>query len=118
AAVRGGNRVPSQGQGIHTDLAGRWRDRRHHPRCDDGRLDGAPARPRPCLPAGAIVGPILAARMGDGMARRPAYCLLCVFSLASVYLLFLGNRAYGPAMLFWTFVAGTMTASFYGWVAR
>jgi MFS family permease len=68
------------------------------------------------LAVGAIVGTILAAMMGDWFGRRPAYCLLCVLSLASVYALFLGNRHYGPAMLFWTFVAGTMTASFYGWL--
>ena len=68
------------------------------------------------LAVGAIVGTILAALMGDWMGRRAAYCLLCVLSLASVYLLFLGNTTYGPAMLFWTFIAGTMTASFYGWL--
>jgi SHS family sialic acid transporter-like MFS transporter len=68
------------------------------------------------LAVGAIVGTIAAAMMGDAMGRRPAYCLLCVLSLASVYALFLGNRTYGPGMLFWTFIAGTMTASFYGWL--
>jgi SHS family sialic acid transporter-like MFS transporter len=68
------------------------------------------------LAVGAILGTLLAAMMGDWMGRRPAYCLLCVLSLASVYALYLGNRSYGPMMLFWTFVAGTMTASFYGWL--
>jgi len=68
------------------------------------------------LAVGAIVGTIVAAMMGDWMGRRPAYCLLCFLSLASVYALFLGNKSYGPTMLFWTFIAGTMTASFYGWL--
>jgi MFS family permease len=68
------------------------------------------------LAFGAIVGTIAAAMMGDWIGRRPAYCLLCVLSLASVYLLFLGNRSYGPGLLFWAFIAGTMTASFYGWL--
>ena len=68
------------------------------------------------LAVGAIVGTIMAAMMGDWMGRRPAYCLLCILSLISVYALFLGNRSYGPTMLFWTFIAGTMTASFYGWL--
>jgi MFS family permease len=68
------------------------------------------------LAVGAIVGTITAAMMGDWMGRRPAYCLLCILSLASVYALYLGNRSYGPTMLFWTFIAGTMTASFYGWL--
>jgi hypothetical protein len=91
---------------------------------DAGQADAAQALQRPrakeyaqiWLAVGAIVGTILAAMMGDWMGRRPAYCLLCVLSLASVYALFLGNREYGPVMLFWTFVAGTMTASFYGWL--
>jgi len=90
----------------------------------DGKADAAAALVRArgkeyaqiWLAVGAIVGTILAAMMGDWMGRRPAYCLLCALSLASVYALFLGNRSYGPAMLFWTFVAGTMTASFYGWL--
>lgn len=68
------------------------------------------------LAVGAIVGTIAAAFAGDLIGRRPAYCLLCVLSLASVYLLFLGNREFGPALLFWTFVAGALTASFYGWL--
>jgi MFS transporter, SHS family, sialic acid transporter len=68
------------------------------------------------LALGAIVGTIAAALVGDWLGRRTAYCVLCVLSLASVYLLFLGNSSYGSGMLFWTFVAGTMTASFYGWL--
>jgi MFS family permease len=68
------------------------------------------------LAVGAIVGTIAAAFAGDMIGRRPAYFLLCILSLASVYLLFLGNRTFGPAMLCWTFVAGALTASFYGWL--
>jgi SHS family sialic acid transporter-like MFS transporter len=62
------------------------------------------------------VGTIAAAMMGDWFGRRPAYCLLCVLSLASVYGLFLLNDRYGPKLLVWAFLAGTMTASFYGWL--
>src|SRR5438445_1540373 len=40
------------------------------------------------LAVGAIVGTILAALAGDWLGRRPAYCLLCLTSLASVWLLF------------------------------
>jgi hypothetical protein len=91
---------------------------------DVGQADSAQqlARPRAkeyaqiWLAVGAIVGTIMAAMMGDWMGRRAAYCLLCVLSLASVYILFLGNHRFGPMMLFWTFIAGTMTASFYGWL--
>jgi MFS family permease len=91
---------------------------------DAGQADAAASLARPrakeysqiWLAVGAIVGTLLAAMMGDWLGRRPAYCLLCALSLVSVYALYLGNQKFGPAMLFWTFVAGTMTASFYGWL--
>jgi MFS transporter, SHS family, sialic acid transporter len=68
------------------------------------------------LSIGAIVGTILAALAGDWMGRRLSYFLLCIISLASAWYLFLGTNGYGPAFLFWTFVAGASTASFYGWL--
>ena len=68
------------------------------------------------LAVGAIAGTILAAFAGDWFGRRLAYFGLCIVSLGSVYLLFLGNHKFGPQMLFCTFLAGTCTASFYGWL--
>jgi MFS family permease len=68
------------------------------------------------LAIGAIIGTIAAAFMGDWLGRRAAYCLLCALSLVSVYLLYLGNHQYGPMLLFCAFLAGTLTASFYGWL--
>ncbi|HMC66701.1 MAG TPA: MFS transporter, partial [Gemmataceae bacterium] len=68
------------------------------------------------LAVGAIVGTILAALAGDWLGRRPAYCLLCLTSLASVWLLFQGNTEYGAAFLPTSFLAGLCTASFYGWL--
>jgi MFS family permease len=68
------------------------------------------------LAVGAIVGTIAAAFAGDWLGRRPAYALLCVTSLLSVWLLFQGNSGYGAAFLPATFLAGLCTASFYGWL--
>jgi len=65
---------------------------------------------------GAIIGTIAAALVGDWIGRRKTYSLMCVLSLGSVYLLYLTNHEYGPRFLFWTFVAGGITASFYGWL--
>jgi hypothetical protein len=65
---------------------------------------------------GAIMGTLIAARMGDWLGRRITYCLLCVSSLASALFLFWGNDSYGPMFLFSTFLAGGFTASFYGWL--
>jgi MFS family permease len=68
------------------------------------------------LSVGAIVGTIAAALLGDMLGRRKAYFLLCLSSLVSVYMLFLGNTEYGPKLLASAFVAGVCTASFYGWL--
>jgi MFS transporter, SHS family, sialic acid transporter len=68
------------------------------------------------LATGAIIGTILAALMGDWIGRRPAYALLCVLSLGSVYLLFQMNTTYGTGLLLSAVVAGGATASFYGWL--
>ena len=68
------------------------------------------------LSVGAIIGTIGAALMGDWIGRRPAYCLLCLLSLASAWMLFLGNKSFGPGLLLWACIAGAFTASFYGWL--
>jgi MFS family permease len=68
------------------------------------------------LAVGAIVGTIAAALAGDWIGRRPAYCLLCLLSLGSVFVLFQANRHYGPALLLSACVAGGCTAAFYGWL--
>lgn len=67
------------------------------------------------LALGAIAGTIIAALMGDWLGRRVTFSLLCVGSTASCLILFQGNDAYGNAFLFWVFLAGGITASFYGW---
>ncbi|MFO0911690.1 MAG: MFS transporter [Pirellulales bacterium] len=68
------------------------------------------------LSAGAVVGTIAAALMGDWLGRRVTYFLLCVAALGSVLLLFHGNDRYGTKLLFCTFITGACTASFYGWL--
>jgi MFS family permease len=91
---------------------------------DAGHPDEAKALVRPkakeqtlvWLSVGAIIGTILAALMGDWFGRRTAYFLLCASSLASVWWLVLGRHEYGVMFLFWTFLAGVCTASFYGWL--
>jgi hypothetical protein len=65
---------------------------------------------------GAIVGTMLAARLGDWIGRRPAYTLLCLGSLGSILLLFQLNDRYGATFLAAVFLAGGITASFYGWL--
>ncbi len=68
------------------------------------------------LAIGAVAGTLAAALLGDWVGRRPAYCVLCVLSLGSVYLLYQTNTEYGPRLLLSAGVAGACTASFYGWL--
>jgi MFS family permease len=69
-----------------------------------------------CLAVGAILGTVLAALAGDWLGRRPTYCLLCLSSLLSVWLLFQANTAYGGPFLWAALFSGLCTASFYGWL--
>ncbi len=68
------------------------------------------------LAIGAILATLLAALMGDWIGRRPAYCLLCILAMLSVFLLYLTNDRFGPWFLFGAFLVGGCTASFYGWL--
>lgn len=68
------------------------------------------------LSFGAIVGTLAAAFMGDWIGRRPAYFVLCVCSLATAWYLYLAHDRYSPMLLFWTFIVGAFSASFYGWL--
>ncbi len=69
-----------------------------------------------CSALGAIIGTILAALAGDKFGRRSAYCGMCLLSLASVLWMFQGHTKFGPSFLLATFLSGSMTASFYGWL--
>jgi len=68
------------------------------------------------LALGACTGTILAAMMGDWFGRRTAYFLLCILALASSEFLYQFNTEYNTLFLFSVFLAGTFTASFYGWL--
>lgn len=65
---------------------------------------------------GAIIGTILAALLGDLIGRRAAYTLLCFGSLGASLLFFQINESYNWFFLVTVFLAGALTASFYGWL--
>ncbi len=70
-----------------------------------------------CLSAGATLGAILAAWLGDLLGRRKTYFALCIVSWFSAILLFQGTSGtYGVPLLIFAFIAGVCTASFYGWL--
>ena len=68
------------------------------------------------ISAGAIVGTLLAAWMGDFLGRRITYAALCFLSMLSVFYLFALHKQYDNSMLFSAFITGACTAAFYGWL--
>jgi MFS family permease len=100
-------------------LLGTWCSVQWAPSWADSLADKAPGAKeytQIALAVGAVIATILAALLGDWLGRRPAYALLCLLSLGSVYLLFQTNTAYGTGLLVSAAVAGGATASFYGWL--
>lgn len=82
----------------------------------EGKVPEAKAFTQIASAGGAIVFTILAAMMGDWLGRRIAYFLLCLFSLGAALLFFQGNNKFGGFFLATVFLAGGLTASFYGWL--
>jgi hypothetical protein len=69
-----------------------------------------------CSALGAVVGCVAGALLAGQIGRRWAYFLLCVGSLASTMLFFRTNDALNARFLATVFLAGALTASFYGWL--
>lgn len=65
---------------------------------------------------GAMVGCVLAALTGEWLGRRPTYALLCVGSIGVTVGLYQLHDTYTPTFLVWAFMAGAITAAFYGWL--
>jgi len=66
------------------------------------------------LSIGACVGTMIAALAAGRWGRRITYAALCLASIGGTLLLYQANDTYGGFFLFCTFLAGTVTASFYG----
>jgi MFS transporter, SHS family, sialic acid transporter len=64
---------------------------------------------------GAIFGTILAALAAGRFGRRITYFILCIGSFASLVYMYRGNDVFGAQLLTSAFVAGGVTAAFYGW---
>ena len=65
---------------------------------------------------GAIVGAFLAAYLAKWTSRRWAYFILCILAAGSCAYLFRTPFEYGGWFLFWVFIVGGVTASFFGWL--
>jgi MFS family permease len=100
-------------------LLGTWASVQWAPSWAD-QLSGGLPQARACTQigtgVGAVLGTIVAALVGGWIGRRITYFLLCVGSLGTSLLFFLGNKSYGPAFVGSAFLLGAVTASFYGWL--
>jgi hypothetical protein len=65
---------------------------------------------------GAVIGTIVAALAADVLGRRLTYTLLCVGSLVIIPTMFLGAGRFDAQFLVYVFLAGAITAAFYGWL--
>lgn len=65
---------------------------------------------------GAIIGTILAALTAGWLGRRITYFFLCLGSLFIVPAFFLTTDGFGTHFLALIFLAGAITAAFYGWL--
>jgi MFS transporter, SHS family, sialic acid transporter len=65
---------------------------------------------------GAIIGTIAAALAADKLGRRVSYTVLCLGSLIIIPTLFLTTTPFDGHYLLVVFLAGAITASFYGWL--
>ena len=63
---------------------------------------------------GAIVFPIIAGVFAGAFGRRMTYAMLCAGSIVSCLLLYQGNHAFNTFFLLSMFLAGGITAGFYG----
>ena len=80
------------------------------------RISAAKADTQLCSAIGAVIGCIIAPLIGGRFGRRPAYFILCLFSLIFCAWLFRGVHQFGALFLVLTFFVGASTAAFYGWL--
>jgi MFS family permease len=80
------------------------------------KLPEAKAYTQISMSIGAILGTLAGAYLGDWVGRRLAYTLLCLSSLGSTLVFFRWNTHFDGMFLATAFVAGGLTASFYGWL--
>jgi MFS transporter, SHS family, sialic acid transporter len=88
---------------------------------DTPAVDGAPAvkyyakeKTQIATAVGAIVATIVAAVAAGRFGRRITYTVMCVGSIVSALWFYQGNSTFGTGFLVAAFLAGGITASFYG----
>jgi len=81
-----------------------------------GKIPAAKAMAGLWAGIGAIIGCLIGALAAGKIGRRPAYFLLCLFSLLVCGYLFRFVGHYGTTFLCLVTLTGAATAAFYGWL--
>ena len=76
----------------------------------------APAQTQTVTAVGAILGTIAAALLGGWLGRRITYFGLCIASFAILQIFFQTSTVFDRNFLILAFLAGGISASFYGWL--
>lgn len=101
-------------------LLGTWGSVQQAPTYADKMTKGeqprAKAYTQVAASTGAVIGCVLAALAGDWLGRRITYAILCIMSIGAIIGLYQLNDAYSFAYLVWAFIAGGITAAYYGWL--
>jgi MFS family permease len=63
---------------------------------------------------GAIVATFLTALVAERLGRRPTFAILCLATIAAALWLYQGHDSFGKSFLVAAFLAGGVSASFYG----
>ncbi len=101
-------------------LLGTWGSVQQAPTYADKMTNGEQPRAKAytqiAASVGAMIGCVAAALAGDWLGRRMTYALLCIGSMAAITGLYQLNDSYTFSYLVWAFIAGGITAAFYGWL--
>ncbi len=81
-----------------------------------GTVPTAPAQTQTVTAIGAIIGTIVAALLGGWLGRRITYFALCIASFGILQLFFQTSTVFDTRFLVLAFLAGGISASFYGWL--
>ncbi len=81
-----------------------------------GKMRDVKAYTQMCTAGGAVVGCVLAALVGGWIGRRLTYFLLCVGSLVVIWNLFKWTDGVNWYFYLSSFMAGCVTAAYYGWL--
>jgi MFS transporter, SHS family, sialic acid transporter len=100
-------------------LLGTWGSTQWAPKWTDQISNGAKGAKETIQIAtsiGACIGCVAAALLGGSIGRRLTYRILCLGSMLSIWGLYGLNDSYNTQLIVFAFLAGTVSASFYGWL--